>query len=98
MPNGETRMPEAPVRHSGFVIDSDFGFRHSDFTASNFSTTLCTLQFPLPNALRNSLWITRAETCRAAQQFCAFSKTPDKFCPVVGREIIRRNRKRLMTN
>ena len=23
-------------RHSGFVIDSDFGFRHSDFLASIF--------------------------------------------------------------
>jgi len=32
MPNAEVRMTKGALRVSSFVIDSAFGFRHSDFT------------------------------------------------------------------
>jgi len=30
MPNAEARTMSGEIRHSDFVIDSDFGLRHSD--------------------------------------------------------------------
>src|SRR5258706_2658631 len=93
--------PNKKIQNKNLICANLLDLRHLRLlphsVPTNVSTTLSPPQNPTSHVFRSTLWITHTETCRAAQQFCAFAKTSDKFSRVLGREIIRRNRKRLPT-